>query len=135
MNKPALIAALTLTCFAAPGVVSAADISTELVTPARSVDINAQKAWKRSLLPLMASQSLDAVSSYGMRELNPVLADSHGAFGMRATTMKFGVVGAFVGVEYLIARKHPGAARVFSKLNWTAAGITTGVAVHNFAIR
>src|SRR5437879_5139853 len=130
MTKPALIAALALASFA-----SAADISTELLPPVRSVDANAQRAWKRSLVPLMASQSLDAVSSYGMRELNPMLADSRGAFGMRATTVKFGVVGAFVGVEYLIVRKHPGAARVFSKLNWTAAGITTGVAVHNFAIR
>jgi hypothetical protein len=130
MKKPALIAALALASFA-----SAADISTELVPPVRSVEANALKAWKRSLVPLMASQSLDAVSSYGMRELNPMLADSRGAFGMRATAVKFGVVGALVGVEYLIVRKHPGAARIFSKLNWTAAGITTGVAVHNFAIR
>ena len=141
MKKLALFAAFALASALLPGVLNAADaertlrVSAEIVAPARYVDANAQKAWKRSLLPLLASQSLDAASSYGMRELNPVLADSRGAFGMRATTMKLGVVGAFAGVEYVIVRKHPGAARVFSKLNWTAAGITTGVAVHNFAIR
>ena len=135
MNKPALIAALALASFVVPCFLNAADISTEVAVPSKSVDSNAQKAWKRSLVPLVASQSLDAASSYGMRELNPALSDSRGTFGTQATTIKFGVVGAFVGVEYLISRKHPGAARVLSKLNWTAAGITTAVAVHNFAIR
>jgi hypothetical protein len=128
--------ALALTILVS-GALRAADLPTEAVLPAphRSVEQNAQKAWKRSLLPLLASQSLDVASSYGMRELNPMLADSTGAFGMRATSVKFGVVGAFIGVEYLLVRKHPGAAKVLSKLNWAAAGVTTGFAAHNFAIR
>src|SRR5258708_5055733 len=57
-----------------------------------------RKAWRRSLLPLLASQSLDAASSYGYQELNPLLADRNGAFGVRATTVKFAFAGALIGV-------------------------------------
>lgn len=130
--KAAALAAILI-----PAALCAGDIPTEAVLPApnRSVEQNAQKAWKRSFVPLLASQSLDVASSYGMHELNPVLSDSTGAFGMRATSVKFGVVGAFIGVEYLLVRKHPGAAKVLSKLNWAAAVVTTGFAAHNFAIR
>jgi hypothetical protein len=92
-------------------------------------------SWKWSLAPVLASQALDATSSYGMRELNPVLAGSGGRFGMQFTSIKLGVTGALLGVEYLIVRAHPGSARVFTKLNWAAAALTFGVAAHNYAIR
>jgi hypothetical protein len=94
-----------------------------------------RNAWKRSLLPLVASQALDAGSSWGMREMNPLLADSSGRFGAKAATVKFGAVGAFIGIEYLLMRKYPRAAHVFAKLNWTGAVVTSGFAAHNFAIR
>src|SRR5258707_15334117 len=37
-------------------------------------DARWRRQWAISLAPLFASQALDAASSYGMRELNPVLA-------------------------------------------------------------
>ena len=101
----------------------------------QSVEESARKAWKISLAPLIASQALDAASSYGMRELNPLLADSNGGFGMKAMSIKLGVTGAIVGVEYLIVSKYPRSARVISKLNWTSGIVTTGFAVHNYAIK
>ena len=96
---------------------------------------SAMKAWKISLVPLVSSQSLDAASSYGMRELNPLLASSNGGFEMKATSIKLGVTAAIVGVEYLIVRKYPRSTRVISKLNWTSGIVTTGFAIHNFAIK
>lgn len=84
---------------------------------------------------MLASQALDATSSYGMRELNPVLAGSDGRFGMQSTTIKLGVTGALLGVEYLIVKAHPKSAKMFTKLNWAASAVTFGVAVHNYAIR
>ena len=93
------------------------------------------RSWERSLIPLVASQSLDAASSYGYRELNPLLADRNGDFGARATNVKFAVVFALVGVEYLLARKSPKAARLFEKLNWTSSALTTGLAVRNYVVR
>lgn len=103
--------------------------------PGHSLNDRYERAWKWSLAPLFASQALDTVSSYGAVELNPLLADHRGAFGMKATTIKLGVAGAFVGVQYLVVKSHPRAARVFSKLNWVTAILTTGLAAHNFAVR
>ena len=91
--------------------------------------------WKLSLVPLAASQALDMSSSWGMREVNPVLAGPDGRFGARAATVKLGVVGAFVGIEYLIVKKYPHAARAFEKINWAGAAVTTSFAAHNYMIR
>ncbi|HVO96442.1 MAG TPA: hypothetical protein VMT15_00155 [Bryobacteraceae bacterium] len=95
----------------------------------------ALKSWKISLAPMVASQTLDAASSYGMRELNPLLASSNGGFEAKALSIKLGVAATAVGVEYLIVRKHSGAARTLARLNWTTGIVTTGFAVHNFAIK
>ena len=93
------------------------------------------RAWKISLAPLLASQTLDAASSYGLRELNPALANGNGQFGMRSASIKFAAVGALIGVEYMVIRRHPRAANAFAKLNWATGVVTTGFAAHNFAIR
>ena len=42
-----------------------------------------------------------------MQELNPLLASPDGSFGMKATTIKFGVVGALAATEYFVVRKCP----------------------------
>jgi hypothetical protein len=93
------------------------------------------KRWKMSLIPLAASQTIDISSSWGMRELNPVLAGKDGSFDLQAAVVKLGVMGAFVGVEYLVVRKHPSAARAFEKINWSGAALTSGFAVHNYMIK
>ena len=95
----------------------------------------ALRAWKISLVPVVASQSLDIASSYGMRELNPMLAGPDGRFGAKATTIKLSATAAIIGVEYLIVKKWPGSARVLSKVNWGTSALTTGFAVHNFAVK
>jgi len=120
--------------------VPAARAADNLLTTAEPVEQSAaqQKAmhrWEISLAPLVASQALDTASSWGMRELNPVLAGSNGGFGAGSAGLKLGTVGALVGVEYLIARKSPRAARLFEKLNWSGAALTTGFAIHNYAIK
>jgi hypothetical protein len=96
---------------------------------------NLPASWKWSLAPVLASQALDSTSSYGMRELNPILGGSDGRFGMQSVAIKLGVTGMLLGAEYLIVRAHPRAAQVFTKLNWAAAVVTFGVAAHNYAIK
>jgi hypothetical protein len=93
-----------------------------------------KRQWAISLAPLFASEALDAASSYGMRELNPLLAGSNGGFGMKATALKFGVAGALAGVEYVLAKKYPRSAKFFTVVNWSTAGVTSGLAVHNFQL-
>jgi hypothetical protein len=120
-------------------VIAIADDANPLVA-GRDSDQRAQqrafmRSWERSLIPLVASQSLDAASSYGYRELNPLLPESNGVFGMRATAVKFSVVGALIGAEYLLARKSPRAARLITRLNWASSAVTTGLVVHNYVVR
>ncbi len=97
-------------------------------------DARWRRQWAISLAPLFASQALDAASSYGMRELNPLLAGSNGGFGMKATAIKFGVIGALAAAEYLVVTKHPASAKFFTIVNWATAGGTTGLAVHNYRL-
>ena len=97
-------------------------------------DARWRRQWAISLAPLFASEALDAASSYGLRELNPLLAGSNGGFGTKATAIKFGVVGALGGAEYLVVRKHPASAKFFTIVNWVTAGATTGLAVHNYGL-
>jgi hypothetical protein len=91
--------------------------------------------WKLSLAPLLASQALDITSSYGKQELNPLLARPQGQFGVSAVLIKVGITAGLIGAECLIVKAHPASARIFTKFNWAAAAVTTGVAVHNFTIR
>jgi hypothetical protein len=101
----------------------------------RSSDQTSMRRWKMSVVPVFASQTLDVTSSYGMRELNPMLASSDGRFGAKGAGIKLGSTAATVGLEYLILRKYPRAARVFTKINWSLSIVTTGFAAHNFSIR
>jgi hypothetical protein len=101
----------------------------------RSPEDRAIERWKISLIPFAVSQTLDISSSWGMRELNPALAGKDGRFGFEAALLKLGVVGAFVGVESLVVRRHPRAARAFEKINWSGAALTSGFAAHNYMIR
>ena len=114
--------------------------SNDFVTPERGGDRSSasnakwHRQWAISLAPLFASQALDAASSYGMRELNPLLASPNGGFGRKATTLKFGVIGALAATEYFVVRKYPRSAKVFTIVNWTAAGATSALAVHNYSL-
>jgi hypothetical protein len=115
--------------------------SSDFVTSERdSARLSANNAkwhrqWAISLAPLFASQALDAASSYGMRELNPLLASPDGGFGMKATSIKFGVIGALAASEYFLVRKYPRSAKVFTIVNWTTAGATGALAIHNYSLR
>lgn len=116
-------------------VITAADLPVSHQSVEDTARAASLKSWKISLAPLVASQALDAASSYGMRELNPLLVSSNGGFEEKALFIKLGVTGASVGVECLIVRKYPRSARVISKLNWTSGIVTTSFAVHNYAIK
>jgi hypothetical protein len=101
----------------------------------RAADDASYRKWKISLAPVFASQALDVASSYGMREMNPLLAGPDGRFGARGAGIKLGATAAMLGVEYLIVRRHTRVARIFSKVNWSVSIVTTGFAAHNLAIR
>jgi hypothetical protein len=129
---------LTTPSHAATEAVAAAEFETRGITPVfepKDFSANAwHKRWAISIAPLLASQALDAASSYGMRELNPVLAGPDGTFGVKATAVKFGIVGGLIGVECVVVKQFPKSAKFFTVLNWTTAGVTTGLAIHNYRL-
>ena len=144
-NFKAPLAALALCALASAPALRAADALAAPALPGGRFSIDSlssdrpapnpwQKRWAISLAPLAASQALDAASSYGMRELNPALAGPDGRFGMKAAGVKFGVVGGLIGVEYLLVKKFPRSAKFFTVVNWTTAGATTGLAIHNYSL-
>jgi hypothetical protein len=91
-------------------------------------------AWKISIAAVIASEAMDAFSSRGLHELNPLLANSEGQFGTKATLLKIGLTGALLGMEYVVLRTHPGAAKIFWKINVISAAVTGGVAAHNLSL-
>ena len=91
-------------------------------------------SWKMSLAPLVAAHSLDVASSWGYIETNPLLAGPNGRFGMRSASVKFGIVGAAIAVEYLVLRRHPKMAKLFTRGNYFNAAITGGIAARNYAV-
>src|ERR1700722_4617976 len=87
------------------GVTFAADLPATHESVDDTARAAALRSWKISIAPLVASQALDASSSYGMREVNPLLTSANGGFEMKGTMIKIGFSGAAVGAEYLMGRK------------------------------
>src|SRR5437016_4603175 len=85
----------------------------------------AYNAWKISLLAVASSQALDVVSSYGMREMNPLLADGTGRFGMKATGIKLSTTAAILAAQYWMVNRRPSRARRMALLNFAGAALTS----------
>jgi hypothetical protein len=92
--------------------------------------------WKISAATLLASNVLDAGSSWGKRELNPVLSGSTGSFGGKSALLKLGVEAGVVTVEYLVLRHRPSrlSIKALTWINFGDASATTAMAVRNFGI-
>jgi hypothetical protein len=143
-TKIALALAVAVTSIASLKAADSAPINSkpaesQLVQPVptyRSVaEDRSYKAWKISLAPMIAGFAVDAASSRGLRETNPLLAGPDGRFGAKASIIKVGIAGALIGVEYLILRKHPGAAKLLWKLNLGSAAVSGFTTAHNYSLR
>jgi len=94
-----------------------------------------QKAWKVSFAALAAGTTLDAASSYGRPELNPVLAGPNGQFGVKGIAIKGGItVGIFL-VERYILKRHPDMERTFTTLNYSVGATYTSTAIRNWGLK
>ena len=83
---------------------------------------------------LVAASVADAHSSFGGRELNPLLRGPEGEFGARGAAIKGAAVAVLLVTEYLVSRKHPRARRVLNRLNWIMAGGTAAIAARNYYV-
>lgn len=89
------------------------------------------KLWWASVAAVVAGSAVDAHSSWGRQELNPLLRGANGEFGMKAVAIKAAIAGGVVGAQYLMLRKNPHAARYAAIANFSMAGAFAGVAVYN----
>ena len=91
-----------------------------------------QGIWRASVAALVASSALDAHSSWGKREMNPLLAGPDGRFGTRAVAIKSLITGAALGGQWFMLRHKPSMAKYAIIGNFGLAGIYTRVAIHNY---
>ena len=86
-----------------------------------------KRNWNISVAFLVGAQAMDAVSSRGLVELNPVLG--RGQFGTRQVAVKSGIASAMILTELLFVRRHPETRR-----SWTWVNYGTGIALSSFAV-
>lgn len=91
-----------------------------------------KKLWWASVAALAAASVLDARSSWGRHELNPLLQGPNGRFSARSVEIKSAIVGVGVAFQWIALRHHnQKMEKPLSFANLAAAGLTTGAAVHN----
>ncbi len=91
------------------------------------------RVWKYSAVAMVAATSLDAASSYGLYERNPVLRSPGATFGARGSLIKLGIAGASLGLQYAF-RHHPGALKRAAVLNFIQAGVYAGAGAYNLGV-
>ena len=97
-----------------------------------------KKAWIASWVAFAAVNLLDAHSSAGRRELNPLLRNSDGTFSARkAALIKSALGGGFFAVQWWIARKNPHTNhyKAFTMATGAAAAGLGVVAARNYGVR
>jgi hypothetical protein len=90
--------------------------------------------WKISIATMLASTALDAGSSMGKHEANPLLRSSNGTFGSRGIAIKAGLAG-FTLVPQIALRNRHDLRKAFTIANFIDTGIFTAVSAHNMGIK
>lgn len=90
--------------------------------------------WGVSIAAVLTASAMDAATSVGKQESNPLLRGSQGAFGTRGVALKGALVALSLVPQFLL-RKHHEYRRTFTVVNFAEAGILTGIAVHNSRVR
>jgi hypothetical protein len=83
---------------------------------------------------------MDAASSFGHREANPLLRGSQGRYGWQGVAIKAGVMAGVLLAERFVlrrARGHSSEHRLrsaFTAINLSMSGVYTGAAIHNWRL-
>lgn len=90
------------------------------------------RAWKLSVTSVAVSATLDAQSSWGGYEMNPIVG--RGQFGARQAATSLSITAGVIALEYLVLRKHPQHKRLLTWTNFAIAGVRTGTAIRNYRL-
>jgi len=94
-----------------------------------------KQRWLWSALALVAASALDAHSSHGRMETNPLLRGPNGAFNSRrAFIVKGAANGGILLLQAILIKKMPdrNLYKSFALTNSIMAGVTAGTAVRNY---
>ncbi|MGE5645826.1 MAG: hypothetical protein ACM336_08550 [Acidobacteriota bacterium] len=92
--------------------------------------------WIISAVALTAANLLDAQSSAGAFEANPLMRNSQGRFATgRAFAYKSAASGGILLIEALLIRKNPSYEKTAAIGNFVSAGALAGVAVRNSQVK
>jgi hypothetical protein len=91
--------------------------------------------YRSSIVALTVANAVDIQSSWGGRELNPMLRSADGRFGARGAGIKVGMLAGMVTTEYFLVRKHPQAELAAGTVNLAMAAMMSRIAANNYAIR
>lgn len=92
------------------------------------------KLWWGSVAAVIAASSVDAHSSWGRQELNPVLRDSNGRFAVKGVALKAAIAGGVVAAQWFMMRRNPKAAKYAAVTNFGMASLFGYVAIHNYGL-
>lgn len=84
--------------------------------------------WKVSIAALVATQTADAITSYGYPEANALYGQR---FGARGIAIKALIAVAVPLIERRIIRLHPNLERAFAAANLGVAGATSRAVIYN----
>jgi hypothetical protein len=94
---------------------------------------NTSKLWMISVAGLVGASAFDAASSWGKYESNPLLRSRSGQFGAKGLGLKTASIGAVILPQVLFHKRY-GLEKTFSVLNFSLAGMYSGLAIHNLGI-
>ncbi len=94
---------------------------------------NMNRIWVGSMLAMAVASGFDAGSSWGKHEGNAFLASSDGTFGAKGLSLKAGITAGTI-LPQILLRHHQDFKGKFAILNFAAAGVFTGVGIHNLEV-
>ncbi len=92
------------------------------------------RLWIASMVAAVAATGLDAASSWGKLESNPLLAGGNGTFGAKGAAIKAGVAAAVI-IPQIWLRKRKDLRSAFTIGNLGEASLFSAAAIHNLKIR
>lgn len=108
------------------------DLEAQRIERAAHPAVQGRKLWLASIAALAVGNTLDVHSSWGKREMNPLLAGPGGTFGVRGAGLKAGIGVGVVLAERLIFKRDR---RPAAAVNFALAGALGAVAKYNYGNR
>ena len=90
--------------------------------------------WGASVGAMLGATAMDAATSVGKYESNPLLRSADGKFGLRGMAIKGGLAG-FTLIPQIFLRNHKELRTKLAIANFIQAGVFSGVAIHNLGIK